>query len=144
METFLYKEPWIPYVDHFFQSSLILEYPKNIIFTAQILTNHLKNAQKIYDKFPYAEKFDISSLNAIDWKNTTLSIGKDSELIVAPEPIRLLINLDKRLDYEKAKEFLFLQIPLIHSFCVVVFITFAFYFVYLFQRYNLVGQFRYL
>lgn len=146
MDTFLYKEPWVPYVDHFFQSSLVLNYPKNMIFTAQILTNHLKNAKKVYDTYPYAEKFDISSLNTIDWKNTTLVIDKDSELIIAPEPLRLLINLDKRLNHKKAKDFLFctFQIPLLHSFLSVVFIIFGIYFLYLFQRYNLIGQFQYL
>lgn len=137
-----FKQPWINYFDSFFQSSLILEYPKNMIFTAQILTHHLKN--NIYDTFPYAEKFDLSSLNTIDWKNTVVTISKD--LVIAPEPLKQLINLEKRLNYEKAKDFLFhsFQLPIINSFYIVVLVIFAFSFLYLFRQYNLLGQFRYL
>lgn len=146
METYLYSKPWVSYVDYFFQSQLILKYPKNMIFVAQVLTDHLKKAKKLYEKYPYAEKFDISSLDTIDWQNTVLSINKHLEWVVAPEPVRKLMNLDKRLDFEKAHNFLFrsLQFPLIRSFYLITIITIIFYLIHLFQKYNLLRQFLYL
>jgi len=136
METFLHKSPWVSYMDNFYQDYLILEYPKNIIFTAQILKSFLENAKKIYDKYPYAEKFDISTLDSIDWNKTVISINKYSEFIVAPEPLKQLINLNKRLNFKKAREYLFPSFSFITNYSFVVIFIFLAFFVRLFLRYS--------
>lgn len=137
MENILLKEPWIPYVDNFIQSQIVLTYPKNMIFTSQILTNHLKNTQDIYKKFPYAEKFNINLLSTVDWNNTTLTFDKDLNLILAPEPVKKLINLNKRLNYKKAYSYIFFPFQFIGSFALIVSIFVIIYFSILFRRYDL-------
>lgn len=143
MDTFLYKQPWVPYMDNCFQSFLVLDYPKNMIFTAQILTHVLKKTKKINDAFPYVEKFDISTLNTIDWKNTIITVNKHAEFLVAPLPVAHLMNLSKRLDYEKARKLLFPPL-LVYRYSIVVILMIIVYSVYLFRRYNLWYQLRYL
>lgn len=135
METFLYQSPWVPYMDNFYQDFLILDYPKNMIFTAQILKSFLENSKKIYDKYPYAEKFDISKFDSIDWQKIVISIDKYSEFIVAPEPLREIINLSKRLDYKKAREHLFPFSFITNYSFIVIFILLA-SFARLFLRYS--------
>lgn len=144
METFLYKQPWVPYLDNFFQSYLVLEYPKNMIFTAQVLTRYLKEGKKIYDTHPYAQKFDVSSLGGIDWKNTVMTIDEHSEFRVAPEPVRELINLGRRLDYEKAERFLFPSFSFIRRYGFVVLLMIVVYAAHVFHRYDFLHHFRYM
>lgn len=136
METFLYKSPWVPYMDKFYQDFLVLDYPKNMIFTAQILKSFLEKAKKIYEKYPHAETFDISTLDNIDWKNTVISINKFSEFIIAPEPLKQLINLDKRLHVKTARKHLFPPFAFITNYSLVVFFILVAFFVRLFLRYS--------
>lgn len=144
METFLCKQPWVPYLDNFFQSYLVLKYPKNIIFTAQVLAHFLKGAQKIYDTYPHAQKFDVSSLDSVDWKNTVVTIDKHSEFLVAPEPLQELVNLDKRLNYKKAERILFPSFSFIYRYGFVVLVMLVAYAIQLFRKYDLLYHFRYM
>lgn len=106
----LHREPWIYYFDEFSRDKNVLSYPKNLIFTAQFLTEHLKYASEhIYPKhlFPFAEKFNLFPLNEIDWKTNIIVFDKHSNILLAPEPVKDLVNLDRRLRYAEARDAIF-------------------------------------
>ncbi|GFW97225.1 uncharacterized protein TNCV_4784391 [Trichonephila clavipes] len=105
LETILYSDPWIPYNDTFFHSRLVLSYPKNMIFTAQLLSHVM--SLPVYQKYPYAEPFQVQSLQNVDWEQTLIVFNHDSQVVLAPEPVLQLIQLDRRLEFQKAKEIIF-------------------------------------
>lgn len=144
MEKILLKKPWIPYADNFVTNYIVLNYPKNIIYVSQLLSNHLEFVKKLYKKLPYAEKFNPFLLQAVDWKTSPLTFNADGHLLIAPEPIKKLVNLNKRLHYKKAYSFIFLHIPIFKSFFLVVCITMLVYFSILFREYNIFGRLKYL
>lgn len=105
MEKVLYESPWIPYTDHFIRSNFVLSWPKNVVFIAQFLDRHLSNP--VYQKYPFAEKFDISLLDTIDWTDTHIVLDKYLNVVIAPEPVKRLVNLDKRLRHQDAARVVF-------------------------------------
>lgn len=111
MEALLYNHPWITYNNHFYKGRILLEYPKNIIFVAQFLKTHLDHHHHsttgVYRKYPFAERFDVASFNRIDWQESVLVFDRDARLLVAPEPVQKLVNLDKRLRYKEAEDYIF-------------------------------------
>lgn len=113
MEKFvLLDKPWINYLEAASQhhdDTWILFYPENVIFTAQYLIHHLDFVQKyVYNRYPDAEKFNLDVLNGIEWKKAVFVIDASSyTLISAPDPIQNLINLDRRLRYQDARDHIF-------------------------------------
>ncbi|GFW05470.1 uncharacterized protein TNCV_2584501 [Trichonephila clavipes] len=105
LETILYSDPWIPYNDTFFHSRLVLAYPKNMIFTAQLLSHVM--SLPVYQKYPYAERFQVQSLQNVDWEQTLIVLNHDSQVVLSPEPVLELIQLDRRLEFQKAKGIIF-------------------------------------
>lgn len=101
----LYSEPWIPYNDTLFHSRLVLTYPKNLIFTAQLLSR--VQSLPVYKDYPDAEKFSIQSLQTVDWKKSIIVLNRDSQVTMAPEPVLKLIQLDRRLHYQEAAKTIF-------------------------------------
>lgn len=113
MEKFvLLDKPWIHYLETARQhqdGTWILLYPETVIFTAQYLVNHLNFVQKhVYNQYPEAEKFNLDVLNDIEWKKAAFVFDASSyTLISAPDPIQNLINLDRRLRYKDARDYIF-------------------------------------
>lgn len=108
----LHDKPWIHYFDGARQQNddtWILFYPENVIFTAQYLVQHLDFVQKyVYNRYPDAEKFNLDVLNGIEWEKIVLVLDASSyTLITAPDPIQNLINLDRRLRYQDARDRIF-------------------------------------
>lgn len=101
----LYTDPWIPYNDTLFHSRLVLTYPKNLIFTTQLLSR--VQSLPVYKDYPDAEQFSIQSLQTIDWKNSLIVLNRDSHVVMAPEPVLKLIQLDRRLNYQEAANTIF-------------------------------------
>lgn len=103
----LHDEPWISYFDN--GTKRTLSYPKNVVFVAQFLTRHLKDAARdVYNAgYPDAEKFNLQSLNEVNWQNSILIFDRYFNLIVAPEPLKRLANLDRRLRYKRAHDHIF-------------------------------------
>lgn len=99
LHRILYSDAWISYGESFVRSSIVLEYPKNLIFTLQYLEQHAIETENVYETFPFAERFDATTLNAVDWSNSIIVIDANDRLLVAPDPIRHLISLDRRLRY---------------------------------------------
>lgn len=108
----LVDKPWIQYLETARQhpdDTWILFYPENVIFTAQYLIHHLDFVQNhVYNRYPDAEKFNLEVLNDIEWKKVVFVFdGSSYTLISAPDPIQNLINLDRRLRYEEARDRIF-------------------------------------
>lgn len=148
MENVLYTNPWLDYFNDFYLSYNIIEYPKNVYFVANILSEHLKNNDTLYKEYQYAEKFDISLLNTIDWNTTIITFDKHAKIILAPEPIKKLINLSKRLDSEKAEDLIFgaFKVPVfnIKSFVIIIYIMIAVLFIKMCIYFDLFYRFKYL
>lgn len=147
MDDILYKNSWMNYLDDFYLQFHVIKYPKNMYFAANILSDYLTKNKTVYKEYPYAEKFDISTLNAIDWKNTTITFDKNSKIIVAPEPLKQLINLKKRLDFKTAESVIFsgFQIPFIQikAFGIVVLIMVIILFIKICIYFDLIYRFQY-
>lgn len=143
----LFESPWLDYSDNFYLNYNIIDYPKNIYFTANVVSEYLKKNNTLFKKYPYAQKFDISTLNNIDWKNTIITFDKHFKIIKAPEPLKQLINLNKRLDYEKADDEIFgaFKIPFIQikSFGVLILIMTIVLFIKMCIYFDLLYRFRY-
>lgn len=105
LDNVLYVDSWIPYNDTLLESRLVLTYPKNQIFTLQLLTRVLES--DVYNRYPLAEKFQIENLQDIDWKQNLIVVDRDSNLVVAPEPVKDLVWLDRRLHYREAAKNIF-------------------------------------
>lgn len=105
VDTVLYSAPWIPYNDTLLRSRLVLEYPKNLVFTAQLLSR--VQSSDVYDRHPEAETFDPSLLQNVDWRQSLIVVDPHSHLLLAPEPVRRLVLLDRRLHYRDAAEAIF-------------------------------------
>jgi hypothetical protein len=103
----LVDRPWIPYLRTFFRDSLVLEYPQNVVFVAQLLHERLSETRSIYEEYPRAEQFDLTELNGIEWEKEPIVFDSDFRMIKAPEPVRKLENLYRRLKYADAKAFVF-------------------------------------
>lgn len=109
----LIEKPWINYLQtarqHLHDDTCILFYPENVIFTAQYLIHHLEYVQKnVYNRYPDAEKFNLDVLNGIEWEKVVFVFDTSSyTLISAPDPIQNLINLDRRLRYQEARDYIF-------------------------------------
>lgn len=111
-KNILIDKPWILYIDAARQhhdKSWILFYPENIVFTAQYLVQHLDFVQKnVYNRYPDAEKFNLDVLNGIEWEKIVLVFDPFSYVLVTgPDPIKNLINLDRRLRYRDARDRIF-------------------------------------
>lgn len=147
MKSILYKEPWMDFLDNYYLSYNVIDYPKNIYFTANLLFEYLEKNNNLYQKYPYAEKFDVSTLNNIDWKSAIITFDKHFKLIVAPEPLKQLVNLNKRLNYKKAKKELFggFEIPFIQikSFAIIIFIMIIILFIKICIYFDLFYRFQY-
>ncbi|GFS67168.1 uncharacterized protein TNCV_713161 [Trichonephila clavipes] len=76
-----------------------------MIFTAQLLSHVM--SLPVYQKYPYAEPFQVQSLQNVDWEQTLIVLNHDSQAVLAPEPVLQLIQLDRRLEFQKAKEIMF-------------------------------------
>ncbi|GFT38395.1 uncharacterized protein TNCV_3064461 [Trichonephila clavipes] len=76
-----------------------------MIFTAQLLSHVM--SLPVYQKYPYAEPFQVQSLQNVDWEQTLIVFNHDSQVVLAPEPVLALIQLDRRLEFQKAKEIIF-------------------------------------
>lgn len=148
MEDILYKNYWMDYYDNFHLEFNIIDYPKNIYFTANVLSEYLKNNADIYRKYPYAEKFNISTLNNIDWQNSVITFDKHGKIILAPEPVKQLINLNKRINYQTAEKEIFggFTIPFIQIkyYSIVVVITIIICFIKGCIYFDLVYRFQFL
>lgn len=105
LSTLLHQEAWIPYNDTFFQSRMVLAYPKNVIFTMQLLSK--VQSHPVYQQFPYAERFDASLFQKVDWPRAMIVFDQDHRVVMAPEPILQLIQLDRRLHYKQASRAIF-------------------------------------
>lgn len=102
------SQHWISYHDQFVRDKIILTYPKNLIFTMQLLIEHLNyTVEHIYSQFPHAEKFNVTSLNNVSWEKDIIVFDNDNNLLIAPEPVKQLVNLDKRLKYQEARDEIF-------------------------------------
>lgn len=126
MNKVLYGKPWMNFFDSFHLEYNIISYPKNMYFVANVLMEYFKQTQDLYKTYPYAEKFDISTLNEIEWDKVVITFDKHLKLLIAPESLKKLINLMKRLDSVKAKQEIFsgFEIPYlqIESFSFIVFV----------------------
>ena len=105
LEKILFDSSWIPYNNHFSQSRIILAYPENVVFTAQFI-KHVSSLD-VYKHYPYAEKINLSDFKLIPWKETIIAFDRDLQLIFAPDPVRQLIRLERRLQYKEATGKLF-------------------------------------
>lgn len=105
LEQILYDRPWISYNDTFVRSRIVLEYPKNLVFTLQFLTEHLGN--EAYTRYPDVERFDVLSLQEVDWEEALIVLDRDHHVVVAPDPVKKLIGLDRRMRYRKAADHVF-------------------------------------
>lgn len=148
MENILFKEPWMDFLDNYYLNYNVIEYPKNIYFTANVLFEYLEKNSNLYQKYPYAEKFDISTLNTIDWKSAVITMDKHGKLIIAPEPLKQLVNLNKRLNYKKARKEIFggFLIPFIQikSFALIIFIMIIILFIKVCIYFDLFYRFQFL
>lgn len=108
MKSILYTESWVPYNDTFVRSKLVLEYPKNVVFAMQYYKKFLeKHLTETYVTFPYAERFDVKELSRVDWLNSLIVLDSNDQLLVAPDPFKKLVNLDRRLRYKEAEKCIF-------------------------------------
>lgn len=105
LETILIKEPWVPYNDSFLHSRLVLTYPKNQIFVTQLL--HRVMSLDIYQTYPSTQLFDIDTLQNVNFKDEIITLDRDFHVIMAPEPVLDLIQLDRRLHYKVAQNIIF-------------------------------------
>lgn len=105
LEKILFDLSWIPYNNHFSQSRIILTYPENVIFTAQFM-KHVSSLD-VYNRYPYAEKINVSHFAPIRWEKTIIAFDRDLQLIFAPDPVQQLIRLERRLQYKEAADKLF-------------------------------------
>jgi hypothetical protein len=134
----LVDRPWIPYLRTFFRDSLVLEHPRNVVFVAQLLHERLSEARSIYEEYPRAEQFDLTELNGIEWEKEPIVFDSDFRMIEAPEPVRKLENLHRRLNYADAKAFVFGASPARYLFdlklsTIVLLTFFSFVFRFLFN-----------
>ena len=147
MEDIVCKHSWMNFQDNFYLNYNVIDYPKNMYFTANLLSEFLKKYNTLYKKFPYAEKFDISTLSGIDWKTAIITFNKHYRIIIAPEPIKKLINLYKRLDYKKAKNEIFggFTIPYIQikSYAIIVLLMIVILFIKICIYFDLFYRFQY-
>lgn len=105
LETILHHDSWVPYNDSFFHSRLVLAYPKNKIFTVQLLTR--VTSSDVYKKYPSAELFDLNLLKDVDWDQGVIVLDHDLRVVMAPDPVLKLIQLDRRLHYAEAARSIF-------------------------------------
>lgn len=103
--TVLHQDAWTPYNDTFYQSRMVLTYPKNVIFTVQLLSK--VQSHPVYQHFPHAERFDATSLQTVDWPQAMIVFDQDHRVVMAPEPVLQLIQLDRRLHYKQASRMIF-------------------------------------
>lgn len=101
----LHIDPWIEYKNTFVRSKIVLQYPKNLIFTLQLLKRHANNP--IFDRYPLAERFDTGALLLVDWHRTIIAFDTDDNVSVAPDAVKALINLERRLRPEEAARAIF-------------------------------------
>lgn len=105
LEAILYTNPWITYNDTMFHSRVVLNYPKNMIFTAQLLSHVL--SLPVYKHYPYAERFEAHSLNDVEWQHSLIILDHASRVVLAPDPVLELIQLERRLQYQQAVKNIF-------------------------------------
>lgn len=105
LEQVLFHSPWIPYNNKFIHSRITLTYPENIIFSAQLL-KHVANL-KVYEKYPHAEKVNVSEFAAVDWTKAIIVIDHNLQLVYAPDPVYRLVRLDRKLNYREASATIF-------------------------------------
>lgn len=105
LNAILHQTPWIPYNDTFYHSRMILTFPKNVIFTAQLLS-HVQSLP-VYKQYPHAERFEAKWLQNVDWKQSMIVFDDNSHVVMAPEPVMDLIQLDRRLQYKEAADGIF-------------------------------------
>lgn len=105
VEDILFHSPWIPYNSKFLRSRISLSYPENVVFTAQFL-KHLSQSD-VYKHHRYAEKPKTWDLQHVDWTKAVIAFDKDLQLRVAPDPVRELVQLERRLNYPRAAAVIF-------------------------------------
>lgn len=105
IDTVLHEFPWIEYNDTLNRSRLVLLWPRNAIFTSQLLSQVC--SLDVYDRHPHAERFNARALQGVDWEKTIIVIDSQSRLVLAPEPVRDLVQLDRRLRYTEAADRIF-------------------------------------
>lgn len=148
MEDILYSNSWMDYHDNFHLEFNIIDFPKNVYFTANVLSEYLKKNADTYRKYPYAEKFNISTLNNVEWQNSVITFNKHGKIILAPEPVIQLINLSKRINYQRAEREIFggFTIPFIEIkfYSIVVVITIIICIIKCCIYFDLVYRFKFL
>ena len=128
-QKFLTTEAWVPYIKHFEKENIVLKHPESLAFTIQLVIARLNElANDIYSTYPFAEKFDFNTMNAIDWSKDVYVFDTNFRMIVGPEAVTNLENLYSRLKPNDAFAFIFSVNPLIglwknKSFIIVVIIT---------------------
>lgn len=100
VRSVLYENPWINYNDTLLQSRLILTWPKNVIFAAQLFDQI--SSLDVYKLFPFAERMDIDLFQKVNWNQSVIVIDADSQIVHAPEPVRYLVQLDHRLRFAES------------------------------------------
>lgn len=105
LEKVLYYSPWIPYHDSLIQSRLLFTYPKNKIFTTQLLKTVCSS--DTYNAYPNAEAFDLSLLDQVQWEREFIVLDRELRVLTAPEPVLQLIQLDRRLHPKRAAQHIF-------------------------------------
>lgn len=105
VQAVLHQNPWIPYNDTFFHSRMVLTYPQNMIFATQLL--HDVQSLDVYKQFPSAERFNPQRFQDVDWQNSMIVFDDASRVVLAPEPVVELIQMDRRLHYREAFQTVF-------------------------------------
>lgn len=105
IQSTVYDDPWINYNETLTQSRVILAWPKNIVFVTQLLDR--VSSLDVYKNFPFAERMDTSSLGKVDWRQSVIVIDADAQLVHAPEPVRQLVQLDRRLRFVESFDTVF-------------------------------------
>jgi hypothetical protein len=103
----LVERPWISYLETFYRDNLVLEHPRSVVFVAQLLHERLTDVISIYEKYPYAEQFDLGAFDGIEWEKEPIVFDSDFRMLKAPAPVWKLENLYKRLKFSNAKFFVF-------------------------------------
>lgn len=100
----LVTRPWVPYTTQFMRDTVVLEYPESVIFAAQLLSERLHELKNdIYSKYPYAEQPDLTWFKTETWEKARFVFNTNFRMIEAPEAIKNLENLYRRLRFDRAK-----------------------------------------
>lgn len=101
----LFHHPWIAYNRQLTQSRLTLTYPENVIFVGQLL-DEIERLD-VYQTHPYAQKPDATPLQQVDWSKALIVLDRELQIVMAPDAVRELVQLDRRLAFQEARDTIF-------------------------------------